>query len=316
MAQYKLHCFCQSGNSYKVALYLNCAGLDWEPVFVDFFKGATRDPNGARASTRWARRRCWRRRPRSSLSRARSCSYLAEMTDKFAPQDDDERIEALRWILFDNHKFTSYFATYRFLKSFLPAGAGPQRTGVSQGPLRRRGRHRRQASGQVEVHGRRQADHRRLLARRLRLLSGRGARLRLGQARHPNIHAWTERMRALPGLEGPLRADARRAHQAAAGKCAGSGRRADRSHAAQGIVCQHSRELAGAHLAPRLAACPLHSAEKSPRPAASAFAFSGARAPPAVGNAGARSDIGPTSRIARLRIPRAGLPVKIFVSAV
>ena len=44
MAQYKLHCFCQSGNSYKVALYLNCAGLDWEPVFVDFFNGATRDP--------------------------------------------------------------------------------------------------------------------------------------------------------------------------------------------------------------------------------------------------------------------------------
>ena len=43
MAQYRLHCFCQSGNSYKAALYLNCAGLDWEPVFVDFFKGATRD---------------------------------------------------------------------------------------------------------------------------------------------------------------------------------------------------------------------------------------------------------------------------------
>ena len=38
MAQYKLHCFCQSGNSYKAALYLNCAGLDWEPVFVDFLK--------------------------------------------------------------------------------------------------------------------------------------------------------------------------------------------------------------------------------------------------------------------------------------
>ena len=38
MAHYKLHCFCQSGNSYKVALYLNCAGLDWEPVFTDFMQ--------------------------------------------------------------------------------------------------------------------------------------------------------------------------------------------------------------------------------------------------------------------------------------
>ena len=36
MARYKLHCFGQSGNSYKVALYLQCAGLDWEPMFVDF----------------------------------------------------------------------------------------------------------------------------------------------------------------------------------------------------------------------------------------------------------------------------------------
>ncbi len=70
MARYKLHCFCQSGNSYKVALYLECAGLDWEPVFTDFMKGQTRDPNGARPSTRWARRRCWSSTGASSRSRA------------------------------------------------------------------------------------------------------------------------------------------------------------------------------------------------------------------------------------------------------
>src|SRR5882762_9003318 len=45
MAQYKLHCVGASGNSYKVALYLNCAGLDWEPVGVDFAGGMTRDAN-------------------------------------------------------------------------------------------------------------------------------------------------------------------------------------------------------------------------------------------------------------------------------
>ena len=43
MAQYKLYCVGASGNSYKVALYLNCAGLDWEPVGVDFAGGETRD---------------------------------------------------------------------------------------------------------------------------------------------------------------------------------------------------------------------------------------------------------------------------------
>ena len=40
MAEYKLHCFAQSGNSYKPALLLALSDADWEPVFVDFFNGA------------------------------------------------------------------------------------------------------------------------------------------------------------------------------------------------------------------------------------------------------------------------------------
>src|SRR4029078_7103598 len=44
MARYRLHCIGASGNSYKLALYMNCAGLDWEPVGVDFAGGETRDP--------------------------------------------------------------------------------------------------------------------------------------------------------------------------------------------------------------------------------------------------------------------------------
>ena len=42
MAEYKLYCFAQSGNSYKVALMLNFIGADWEPIAVDFFGGETR----------------------------------------------------------------------------------------------------------------------------------------------------------------------------------------------------------------------------------------------------------------------------------
>ena len=45
MSRYRLHCVGASGNSYKVALYLSCAGLDWEPVGVDFAGGATRNPD-------------------------------------------------------------------------------------------------------------------------------------------------------------------------------------------------------------------------------------------------------------------------------
>ena len=45
MARYRLHCVGASGNSFKVALFLNCAGLDWEPVGVDFAGGETRSPD-------------------------------------------------------------------------------------------------------------------------------------------------------------------------------------------------------------------------------------------------------------------------------
>lgn len=50
MAHYKLYCVGASGNSYKVALYLNCAGLDWEPIGVDFAGGQLRDPGWRAAS--------------------------------------------------------------------------------------------------------------------------------------------------------------------------------------------------------------------------------------------------------------------------
>ena len=38
----KLYCFAQSGNAYKVALFLQLGELKWSPIFVDFFKGETR----------------------------------------------------------------------------------------------------------------------------------------------------------------------------------------------------------------------------------------------------------------------------------
>ena len=44
-------------------------------------------------------------------------TWLAETTGHFAPADD-QRYEALRWILFDNHRFTANHAIHRFLMSF------------------------------------------------------------------------------------------------------------------------------------------------------------------------------------------------------
>ena len=45
MPEYQLYCFAQSGNAYRAALMLNLIGADWQPTFVDFFKGGeTRTP--------------------------------------------------------------------------------------------------------------------------------------------------------------------------------------------------------------------------------------------------------------------------------
>src|SRR5438270_13917907 len=50
-------------------------------------------------------------------------TYLAERTGKFKPVNEDERLEALRWIIFDNQKVNGFLGPYRFLKNFArPAG--------------------------------------------------------------------------------------------------------------------------------------------------------------------------------------------------
>ena len=40
----KLYCMGESGNAYKAALTLELCGIDWTPVYVDFFGGETRTP--------------------------------------------------------------------------------------------------------------------------------------------------------------------------------------------------------------------------------------------------------------------------------
>jgi len=52
-------------------------------------------------------------------------TMLAEQHGKFGGKDADEKREVLRWLFFDNHKFTSYFATWRFMKSFAPKAPDP-----------------------------------------------------------------------------------------------------------------------------------------------------------------------------------------------
>jgi glutathione S-transferase len=129
MHQYKLHCFCQSGNSYKVALYLQCAGLDWEPVLVDFFNGQTRDPRWRAEVNDMGEAPVLEDMLEDGATKLTQSgailTYLADKTGRFRPASDAQRIEALRWMFFDNHKFTGYLATYRFLKCFYKEAPDP-----------------------------------------------------------------------------------------------------------------------------------------------------------------------------------------------
>ena len=52
-------------------------------------------------------------------------SHLAAKHGAYGGESDHERREVLRWLLFDNHKLTSYFASYRFMKAFGPAAPDP-----------------------------------------------------------------------------------------------------------------------------------------------------------------------------------------------
>jgi glutathione S-transferase len=117
---YRLHCFAQSGNAYKVALMLNLCGLPWEPVFVDYFKGETRGEHYRGEVNEMGEVPALdigggKRLTQSGII----LDLLARETGKFAPEGEEEREECWRWILFDNHKFTSYFATHRFLRVFV-----------------------------------------------------------------------------------------------------------------------------------------------------------------------------------------------------
>jgi len=47
-------------------------------------------------------------------------TYLADLTGKFKPADEDEKLEVLRWIIFDNQKLNGFLGPYRFLKNFAP----------------------------------------------------------------------------------------------------------------------------------------------------------------------------------------------------
>src|SRR5579862_7761706 len=199
MAEYKLYGVGESGNAYKAALMLNLCGLDWECRFVDYFRDETRMSAYRDGVNEMGEVPVLDHNGRLLSQSGVILNYLAERTGKFGGGSEAERLEIWRWILFDNHKFTSYFATLRFL-------VGLQKTGETPVTEFLRGR-ALGAFGIVDKH----------LEGRDFMVAGRPTiadismvgylfypeETGVDRGRFPNINAWTARIAALPGWAGP-----------------------------------------------------------------------------------------------------------------
>lgn len=198
MAEYKLYCFAQSGNAYKCALMLNLSGADWEPYFVNYFNGETRTPE-FRAINEMGEVPILEHEGTQLTQSGVILDYLAESCGKFGPEGNEERREILRWLLFDNHKLTSYTATLRFMRTFTDTGDNDvtaflrQRSSIALGVL----------DGHL-------ADRSFVVAERPTIadfsLCGYlywPEEIGVSWADYPGISAWLDRIAALPGWVHP-----------------------------------------------------------------------------------------------------------------
>jgi len=122
---YKLHGFSQSGNTFKVAFALRAMDQPFEPVFVDFMHGVTRTPDWRAGTNAMGEVPVLDDGPKRLTQSGVILTCLADKHGRFGGRNADERLDVLRWLFFDNHKFTSYFASYRFNKAFGPAAPDP-----------------------------------------------------------------------------------------------------------------------------------------------------------------------------------------------
>jgi glutathione S-transferase len=122
---YRLHAFAQSGNCFKVAFLLRALQQPFEAVFIDYLSGVTREAAWRDRTNEMGEIPVLEDGARRLTQSGVILTYLAAKHGKFGGKTEDEKLEVLRWLLFDNHKFTSYFGTFRFMKAFAPTAPDP-----------------------------------------------------------------------------------------------------------------------------------------------------------------------------------------------
>lgn len=116
MPEFTLYGFSESGNAYKTALMLELCGADWQVERVAYFAGETHKPEYRAMNVMGESPVLVHHKAGGDLTLSQSgviLDYLAQHFGRFGPEDEEARREIWRWILFDNHKLTSYTATAR-----------------------------------------------------------------------------------------------------------------------------------------------------------------------------------------------------------
>ena len=121
----KLYCMGESGNAYKAALALELSGLEWAPVYVDFFGGETRSDEFRNNINDMGEVPVMVDGDFKMSQSAAIQAYITEKSGKFGGDTREANYEIFRWVIWDNHKLSSQAGMTRFLMNFLPEDKRP-----------------------------------------------------------------------------------------------------------------------------------------------------------------------------------------------
>jgi glutathione S-transferase len=203
MSEYQLYCFAQSGNAYRAALMLNLIGADWKPIWVDFFNAMVQRTPQFRSDVNEMGEAPVLVHDKKKLTQSGVIlTYLAGRSGKFKPQGEEEELEALRWIIFDNQKVNGFLGPFRFLKNFAKPAGDPAVLAFLKGRI----------DGNLAIVNKRLSERQFLLGNRPTIadvsmtgyLYYPADEFGFDIAKdHPAIGAWLQRMKALPGWKHP-----------------------------------------------------------------------------------------------------------------
>ena len=203
MTEFQLYCFAQSGNAYRAALMLNLIGADWEPVWIDFFGEGVQRKTPYRTDVNEMGEVPVLVQGKKKLTQSGVIlTYLSKLTGKFRPQGEDEELESLRWIIFDNQKVNGFLGPFRFLRIFAKPRGDPAVLAFLKARI----------DGNLSIVNKRLTGRQFLVSDKPTIADVSMTAYLYYPAEefgfdiakeHPAIAAWLERMKALPGWKHP-----------------------------------------------------------------------------------------------------------------